>query len=114
MYLPKAFAENRRDVLDALLRAYPLATVLLSGADGIVANWVPFELDGAQRLSGHVARGNELAQADGADVLLLFHGPQGYVSPNWYPSKHVSGREVPTWNYAVVEVRGRLRVIDDA
>ncbi|EQD43447.1 Negative transcriptional regulator [mine drainage metagenome] len=114
MYLPKAFAENRRDVLDALLRAYPLATVLLSGADGIVANWVPFELDGAQRLSGHVARGNELAQADGADVLLLFHGPQGYVSPNWYPSKHVTGREVPTWNYAVVEVRGRLRVIDDA
>ena len=114
MYLPKAFAENRRDVLDALLRAYPLATVLLSGAGGIVANWVPFELDGTQRLSGHVARGNELAQADGAEVLLLFHGPQGYVSPNWYPSKHVSGREVPTWNYAVVEVRGRLRVIDDA
>lgn len=114
MYLPKSFAETRREVLDALLRAYPLATVLLTGADGIVANLVPFELDGPQRLRGHVARGNELAHADGAEVLLLFHGPQGYVSPNWYPSKHVSGREVPTWNYAVVEVRGRLRVIDDA
>jgi transcriptional regulator len=114
MYLPKAFAEHRREILDALLRAYPLATVLLAGADGIVANLVPFELDEPQRLSGHVARGNELARADGAEVLLLFHGPQGYVSPNWYPSKHVHGREVPTWNYVVIEVRGRLRVIDDA
>ena len=114
MYLPKSFVETRREVLDALLRAYPLATVLLSGADGIVANLVPFELDGPRRLRGHVARGNELAHADGAEVLLLFHGPQGYVSPNWYPSKHATGREVPTWNYVVVEVRGRLRVIDDA
>ena len=114
MYLPAAFAESRRAPLAALLRAYPLATVLLQGAEGIVANWLPLMLAGDDRLQGHVARGNELAQADGRETLVLFHGPQGYVSPNWYPSKHVTGREVPTWNYAVVEARGRLRVIDDA
>jgi transcriptional regulator len=51
---------------------------------------------------------------DGAEVLLVFRGPDGYISPNWYPSKHETGREVPTWNYAVVHVHGRLRVIDDA
>ena len=113
MYLPTAFAESRRAPLAALLRAYPLATVLLQGAAGIVANWLPLMLAGDDRLQGHVARGNELAQADGRETLVLFHGPQGYVSPNWYPSKHVTGREVPTWNYAVVEARGCLRVIDD-
>ncbi len=53
-------------------------------------------------------------QLDGAEVLLIFQGPDGYISPNWYPSKHETGREVPTWNYAVVHVHGRLRVIDDA
>ncbi len=113
MYLPAAFAETRRAPLAALLRAYPLATVLLQGAAGIVANWLPLMLAGDDRLQGHVARGNELAQADGRETLVLFHGPQGYVSPNWYPSKHVTGRVVPTWNYAVVEARGCLRVIDD-
>jgi transcriptional regulator len=64
-------------------------------------------------LHGHVARGNELAKADGAEVLVIFRGPDAYVSPNWYPSKHVTGREVPTWNYAVVHMHGRLRVIED-
>jgi transcriptional regulator len=64
-------------------------------------------------LQGHVARGNELAKKSGADVLLMFQGPDGYISPNWYPSKQVTGREVPTWNYAVVHVHGTLRVIED-
>ncbi len=61
-----------------------------------------------------MARGNALVGMDGAEVLVVFRGPDGYVSPNWYPSKHETGREVPTWNYAVVHVHGRLRVIDDA
>ena len=51
---------------------------------------------------------------DGAEVLVIFRGPDGYISPNWYPSKQETHREVPTWNYAVVHVHGRLRVIDDA
>ncbi len=113
MYMPKHFAETRTQVLQALIRMYPLATVLASTADGFVANHLPFEwVDGA--LHGHVARGNELVRMDDAEVLLVFRGPDGYISPNWYPSKHETGREVPTWNYAVVHVRGRLRVIDDA
>jgi transcriptional regulator len=82
-------------------------------AAGLTANHLPFELvDGV--LHGHVARGNELVRLDGAEVLLIFQGPDGYISPNWYPSKHETGREVPTWNYAVAHVHGRLRVIDEA
>jgi transcriptional regulator len=113
MYMPKHFVETRVEVLHGLIRGYPFATVVANTAGGLVANHLPFELVGGV-LHGHVARGNELAQLDGAEVLLVFHGPDGYISPNWYPSKHETGREVPTWNYAVVHVHGRLKVIDDA
>jgi transcriptional regulator len=113
MYLPKHFEETRSDVLHGLIRAYPFATVIVHGADGIIANHLPFEIVG-DVLHGHVARGNELCRLDGAEVLVIFRGPDGYISPNWYPSKHETGREVPTWNYAVVHVQGRLRVVDDA
>lgn len=113
MYTPKHFVETRVEALHGLIRAYPFATVVTRAADGLTANHLPFELVG-EVLHGHIARGNELAQLDGAEVLLIFQGPDGYISPNWYPSKHETGREVPTWNYAVVHVHGRLRVIDDA
>lgn len=113
MYTPKHFVETRAEALHGLIRTYPFATVVANTANGLVANHLPFELvDGV--LHGHVARGNELATLDGAEVLLVFRGPEGYISPNWYPSKHETGREVPTWNYAVVHVHGRLRVVDDA
>ena len=112
MYTPKYSEETRADVLDALVRTYPFATVVANTTNGLVANHLPFELvDGV--LHGHVARGNELVQMDGVEVLLVFRGPDGYVSPNWYPTKHETGREVPTWNYAVLHVHGHLRVIDD-
>jgi transcriptional regulator len=113
MYLPKSFHETRIDVLHALIRDYPFATVVMHGAEGFAANHLPLELASDTLLQGHVARGNELAKADGAQVLVMFQAANGYISPNWYPSKHETGREVPTWNYAVVHVHGRLRVIED-
>jgi transcriptional regulator len=113
MYLPKSFHETRIDVLHALIRDYPFGTVVMHGADGLVANHLPLELASDTLLQGHVARGNELAKADGAQVLVMFQAANGYISPNWYPSKHETGREVPTWNYAVVHVYGRLRVIEE-
>ncbi len=114
MYTPKTFRETNPEVLHGLMRAYPFATMVVHAASGFVANHLPFEVAGDALLHGHVARGNELAQMDGAEVLVIFQGPDGYISPNWYPSKHETGREVPTWNYAVVHVHGRLQVIDDA
>ncbi|WP_430388658.1 FMN-binding negative transcriptional regulator [Dyella sp. 20L07] len=114
MYMPTHFREQRSEMLHALMREYPFATMILSGEGGIAANHLPLELVSDTQLHGHVARGNELSRADGAEVLVIFRGPEGYVSPNWYPSKHETGREVPTWNYAVVHVHGRLRVVEDA
>lgn len=114
MYTPSYFKETRIEALHGLMRDYPFATIVTHTEAGLTANHLPFELVGDNLLHGHVARGNELRRADGAEVLLIFRGPDGYISPNWYPSKHETGREVPTWNYAVVHVHGRLRVVEDA
>ena len=113
MYTPRHFAETRMDVLHGLIHDYPFATVLTNTAESLVANHLPFELVGGA-LHGHVARGNELARLDGAEVLVVFRGPDGYISPNWYPTKQETHREVPTWNYAVAHVHGRLKVVEDA
>ncbi len=115
MYLPRHFAETRPEVLQAAIRAHPFATLASLGPEGIVADHLPLQLsaDGT-RLLGHVARANPLwtAAAD-REVLAIFHGPQAYVSPSWYPSKREHGKAVPTWNYVVVHARGRLTAIDD-
>lgn len=112
MYKPRAFVETREDELFALMREHPFVTLVVSAIDGIAANHLPMlMIDG--RLCGHVAGGNELRGLDGASALAIFQGMQGYISPNWYPSKQVTHREVPTWNYTVVHVRGRLRVVED-
>jgi len=112
MYQPASFRETRREVIDDLLRAYPFAAVTVATADGLAVDHLPLMRCG-DVLRGHVARGNALGRQGGARALAVFQGPQGYVSPTWYPSKHETGREVPTWNYAVVHVHGMLSTTDD-
>jgi transcriptional regulator len=120
MYTPAHFAETRIDVLHSLIQMHRLATIVHLGKDGITANHIPLLIhpndgDGKYgKLVGHVARANLLWQeAADADVLAIFQGPQAYVSPSWYASKKEHGKVVPTWNYAVVHVRGKLRVVDN-
>ncbi len=119
MYLPAHFAESRPEVLHALMREHPFATLVTQGADGLTADHLPLHLAPESgvfgALQGHVARANPLWKtcAD-TDVLAIFHGPQAYVTPSWYETKREHGKAVPTWNYVVVHARGRLRVIDDA
>src|ERR1700720_4005025 len=45
---------------------------------------------------------------------VIFQGPQGYITPNWYPSKAEHGKVVPTWNYAVVHAYGQPEAMEDA
>ncbi len=118
MYVPPWFSETRPEPLHALLAAHPLGTLITHGADGLDANHIPFEFE-AGRLIGHVARANPLWSEVGnggpghPQVLVVFQGPEAYVSPNWYPSKHETHRQVPTWNYQVVHVHGELMFHDD-
>ena len=121
MYLPAHFEETRADVLHALLRAHPLGLLVTQGAGGeMQANSVPFVLDadaagGPGVLRAHVARANPLWREarDDVDSLVVFQGPQAYVSPSFYPGKAAHGKVVPTWNYVMVQAHGRLRAIDD-
>ncbi len=119
MYNPPHFVETRPEVLHRIIREHPLGTLVRS-EDGLPdADHIPFEFDpeaGALgRLSAHVARANPLWQRcpTGTPVLVIFRGAAHYVSPNWYPSKHETHRQVPTWNYEVVHAHGTLTVRDD-
>lgn len=119
MYLPPHFTEDRAEELHRLMAAHPLGALVTHSAAGLDANHLPFELDVTRgplgTLVAHVARANPVWQslpAD-ADVMVIFRGAQGYVSPSWYPSKHETHRQVPTWNYEVVQAHGRLRILDD-
>lgn len=118
MYLPAQFEENRSEVLRALMAGHPFATLVAHGEGGLTADHLPLHLvpgiGAFGALQGHVARANPVwRQAADTDVLVIFHGPQVYVTPSWYATKREHGRVVPTWNYAVVHARGRLRAIDD-
>jgi len=116
MYQPAHFVEPDADTLLALMKAHPLATLIRGGA-ALAADILPLEVERVGegwRIAGHVARANSLwREADGQPVLALFQGPQGYVSPTWYPSKAQHGKAVPTWNYAMVQVHGTLRAMED-
>jgi transcriptional regulator len=115
MYLPQHHEEQRVEVLHALIRSHPLATWITLVDGELVANQVPFLLDESRAvLLAHVARANPVwKNAASHPSLLVFQGPQAYITPSWYPSKHQHGMAVPTWNYVVVQARGRARVIED-
>jgi transcriptional regulator len=120
MYVPKHFDEDRPEVLHELIRAHPLAVLVVLGADGLVANHIPMEIDPTAgplgTLRGHVARANPVWKSVRPDIdaLAVFQGPAAYITPSYYATKAATGKVVPTWNYAVVHAHGPLRAIDDA
>lgn len=116
-YLPAHFEERDLPTLLALIDAHPLASWATTQDGELVVHHVPFRLDRTRgefgTLVGHVARANPVWRSP-QPSLLVFGGPQAYVSPGWYPSKQVHGKVVPTWNYAVVHARGRPVIREDA
>lgn len=120
MYLPSHFKEERPEILRRLIADHPLGALVTLGPEGITGNHIPFLHDAAPAphgtLRGHVARANP-AWRDfdkGVEALVIFQGPQTYVTPSWYVRKQQTGKVVPTWNYLVLHAYGALRAIDDA
>ncbi|KQR80837.1 FMN-binding negative transcriptional regulator [Sphingomonas sp. Leaf343] len=118
MYRPTAFREDRPDMLYEAIRAHPLGTLVTYGVSGLIANAVPFTLrvDPAYSvLRAHLANANDqlVHLRQGSPVLVIFQGPQAYVSPSWYATKREHGKVVPTWNYVVVQVHGTPIIIED-
>jgi transcriptional regulator len=120
MYVPTHFEESRPELLRDLIARHPLGTLVTLGSTGLNANHIPFELiAGAGRrgiLQGHVARSNQVWKDfdPKVEALVIFQGPQAYITPTWYATKPETGKVVPTWNYCTVHATGPLRIMDDA
>ena len=122
LYNPPHFRITERASLLEAISLQPFATLVSNGPDGPLISHLPLMLikgDGEaqpDRLIGHLARPNMpwREASSTQDSVVIFHGPDAYVSPDWYPSKRAHGRVVPTWNYSVIHAAGRLIIHDDA
>lgn len=119
MYCPALFREDRLEVQHGLIRSHPLGLLISQGAGGLTANLLPFILkaEGGGRgvLQAHMARANpQWRELDDQPVLVVFRGPDAYVSPSLYATMQETGKVVPTWNYVMVQVRGNARVREHA
>jgi transcriptional regulator len=119
MYTPNAYREDRVDVMHAFLAANPLAAIATPSPDGVVVDHAPLVLlpgEGPNgTLIGHLARANPHLErlGTGTASVAIFQGAHAYVSPGWYPNKHETGRDVPTWNYVAVHAHGTIETFDD-
>jgi transcriptional regulator len=119
MYRPDQFRVEDVPQMHALMRGRPFAALISAGPAGLYASHLPTVLkdEGAFGvIDCHLARPNPHCQELGKvkEALMIFQGPEGYITPNWYPTKAQSGKVVPTWNYAVVHAYGEPQVMDDA
>jgi len=119
MYLPKSFEPPDIGTLQQFVRAHPFGVLVAMTRGGLEGNHIPFLIDVEPEpygtLRGHVARANPIWQEVQlwTDALVIFQGPDSFISPSWYPSKLETAAVVPTWNYVVVHAHGHLRVIQD-
>jgi transcriptional regulator len=111
MYRPDEFRVEDIARMHALMRARPFASLVSSGSAGLYASHLPTVLknEGSYGvIECHLARANPHWKdvASGNEALMIFQGPEAYITPNWYPSKAEHGKVVPTWNYASVHAYG--------
>lgn len=116
MYVPPHFQEIGKDEIEAVIESAPLACIVAQTGSGLIANHIPLLKGPDDTLIGHVALANDMHRlvADDQEVLTIFRGDDAYVSPNFYPSKSEHHRHVPTWNYQVVHIYGRIAFQHDA
>ena len=119
MYLPPNFKQDQVPVLHEAIRRSGLATLVTSGADGLIASHVPMLLDPEPapygKLRGHVSRANPQwhGVTPGVEALAMFLGPDAYITPSWYETKRETGKVVPTWNYVAIHAYGTVEFFED-
>ncbi|MGA8614383.1 MAG: FMN-binding negative transcriptional regulator [Xanthobacteraceae bacterium] len=118
MYRPDHFRVDDVSQMHELMRGRPFASLISAGSNGLFASHLPTVLKGDEPygvIECHLARSNPHCTdlAEGKEALMIFQGPEGYITPNWYPSKVQHGKVVPTWNFAVVHAYGRPEVMKD-
>ena len=118
MHIPSKFKQSEESQLKRIIREYPFATLITHSESGLEATHLPVILncvEGIDVIQAHMAKANKLwlSIKENSEILLIFNGPNCYISPNYYPTKKESGKAVPTWNYVVVHVKGRVSFIHD-
>ncbi|CAD5255862.1 Transcriptional regulator [Bosea sp. 62] len=118
MYTPPAFRVDDRAEIHAMMRACRLATLVTATAEGLLATPLPLILAEEEGefgvLHGHLARANpQWQKAAIGEAMVLFNGPDAYVTPSWYETKRETGKVVPTWNYQAVHAYGQAEFFDD-
>lgn len=115
MYIPDDFKETRAEEIAHIMTHFPLACIVAHTSEGLTAIHIPLVIKDSNTLVGHMATKNTFCAIvpDGQEVLCIFNGPQGYISANYYPSKGVDHRKVPTWNYQVIHIHGAIKYYDD-
>jgi len=110
MYIPPYFKEDDEQQLLSFIKANSFA-VLVSKGDELKGTHLPFVVgneNGNIVLTSHMAKNNEQwRDFDKRDILVIFNGPHGYVSPSLYEKKE----NVPTWNYIAVHAYGKPEII---
>jgi transcriptional regulator len=113
MYIPRKFALSDDETAAALAEA-GFALLVTHDPAGMMVTPLPMLYDESRHsLVGHVARPNPHWRATGGESVAIFAGPQTYISPSFYETKAETGKVVPTWNYEVLNVYGRLVAHDD-
>lgn len=118
MYIPKHYLEEDWEQIVYLIKNYPLATVVTSSENGIIANHIPFilEEDGDKKyLRAHIAKANHQVPSlkENDHVLIIFQSHDSYITPSYYATKKETHKVVPTWDFASVHIYGKSRIIDD-
>lgn len=119
VYIPSSNAEHRPEVLLDFIASHPFGALVTASAEGLFATHLPLVLDRTRgplgMLEGHLARANPHHRRTPLtdEAMVIFTGPDAYITPAWYAAKAEHGRVVPTWNYVAVHVYGGLRIVED-
>ncbi len=119
MFIPSKFRQGNIEELISIMQKYSFAALVTQSETGIEATHLPMIVSSEPDklyLKAHIARANPIWEsvANGSNVLVIFNGPNCYISPNHYPTKKEAGKAVPTWNYVVVHVEGSISFIHNS
>ncbi|MET3953411.1 transcriptional regulator [Rhodococcus sp. OAS809] len=114
MILPGKFRLSD-EAIDASLRAGGFGHLITPGPESLEVTSIPLRYNAENHsVEGHIARANpHWRYANGGETVIVLPATDAYVSPDYYPSKRVHGKVVPTWNYEVLYIYGQLVTHDD-
>lgn len=118
MFQPSYFKQTDTQHMLSFIKDHPMASIVTLSSTGLIGNHIPMlivQRDDKYFLQGHVSRVNSIHKDcdNKTPSLAMFHGPNAYISPNWYPTKKKDPKTVPTWNYVAVHVSGNIHFYND-